>query len=129
METFPKEDLNNLRLEYPKDEDFEILHKKLVFSYGYIYDESKFSSPPPKQCECYDALYDEVMSNEKYAKMKKTYDHFDCKDMLKLSKIYLKTDCLLLFDAFEKFQNKNISAELLDPQIIFHNHNWLLLVC
>ena len=61
--------------------------------------------------------------------MKKTYDHFDCKDMLKLSKIYLKTDCLLLFDAFEKFQNKNISAELLDPQIIFHNHNWLLLVC
>ena len=77
-------------MEYPKDEDFEILRKKLVFPYGCMNDESKFSSPLPKQCECYDVLYDEVMSDEKYTKTKKVYDHFDCKDMFKLSKIYFK---------------------------------------
>ena len=56
ISSFPVEKLKNLRLEFPKDENFEVVRKKLPFPYGYMNDESKFSKSLPKQCECFDML-------------------------------------------------------------------------
>ena len=58
ISTFPVEKLKNLRLEFPKDEDFEVVRKKLPFPYGYMNDESKFSKSLP------DMLTQKLMSDE-----------------------------------------------------------------
>ena len=100
MENFSVEKLKNLRQEFPKDEDFELVRKKLPFPYGYMKGESFLLKPLPGQCKCFDALSCKIMDDEDYNRLEKIYN-FVSKNMKKLQEIYLKTDCVLLSDAMK----------------------------
>ena len=119
METFPEEDLVNLKKEFPKKSDFDLVRKKMPFPYGYMNDREKFLKPLPKQCECFDQLTGELMDDKTYARLKEIYNHFGCENMGHLQKIYQKVDCVLLSDAMRRKRQTHIADTGLDPANFF----------
>ena len=115
METFPEGKLINLKKEFPKKEDFDEVRQKLPFSYGIMKDETKLSLPLSKRCECFDQLTGELMDEETYGRLGRIYNHFKCKTMGQLLKIYQKVDCTLLSDAVRTKRETTIADSKLDP--------------
>lgn len=94
---------------------FDLLRKKNIFPYSYLTDETGVSHSLPPQKKCYDVLYNKEMSDEDYNRMKYAYEFLDCENMEDYCRLYLKTDCVLLFDAFEFYRRTNMEKEGLDP--------------
>ena len=65
--------------------------------------------------DCTDALTGKRMDDETYARLKKIYNHFKCRDMGDLEKIYSKVDCTLLADAMQANTKTIILDGGLDP--------------
>ena len=64
----------------------------------------KFSEDKlPNKCEFFNSLKDECISEKDYERAKNIWNAFKMKTMGHYHDLYLKTDVLLLADAFEKF--------------------------
>ena len=62
----------------------------------------------------YDKLKDEPLKEEEYEHAKATWDRFDMKTLKEYHDHYLKTDVLLLADAFENFREAVYKVHKLD---------------
>ncbi|CAK1598078.1 unnamed protein product [Parnassius mnemosyne] len=105
-----------LRRNYPNDEDFFRLKRKGVYPYELMtnYDSLSLTSLPEQKC-FYSSLTDSHISNDDYNHAKDVWEHFGCCNMLDYSNLYLKTDVLLLSDVFENFRKLCINTYDLDP--------------
>ena len=69
----------------------------------------------PSKEQFYSRLTEEDITNDDYNKAKQIWKHFDIKNMGEYHDLYLKTDVLLLTDAFENFRDMCLSYYGLDP--------------
>ena len=97
------------------DTDEDLIFRKGTFPYSYMTGPEKFQETqlPPIDC-FYDKLKDEPLKEEEYEHAKATWDRFDMKTLKEYHDHYLKTDVLLLADAFENFREAVYKVHKLD---------------
>ena len=98
------------------DEDLYILTDKGVYPYGYMNNWDKFNDTElPKKKYFYSKLYDEHITEGEYEITNLVWNIFQLKYMGEYHDLYLKTEVLLLTDAFEHFRNLCMKYYELDP--------------
>ena len=94
----------------------DLLTEKGVYPYDYMNSFDKFNDEHlPSKEQFYSRLTEEDITNDDYNKAKQIWKHFDIKNMGEYHDLYLKTDVLLLTDAFENFRDMCLSYYGLDP--------------
>ena len=94
----------------------DLLTEKGVYPYDYMNAFDKFNDEQlPSKEQFYSRLTEEDITNDDYNKAKQIWKHFDIKNMGEYHDLYLKTDVLLLTDAFENFRDMCLSYYGLDP--------------
>lgn len=108
------EDFRLLRQAFP--EDWQLLTQKGIYPYEYIDSLEKLqeSSLPPLS-SFYSTLTESTPSPADYSRAQKVWNTFGCKTLLDYHDLYLKTDVLILADAFEKFRHFFLSRHSIDP--------------
>ena len=104
----------NMQREFKLEMD--LLCKKGHYPYEWVDDESKFDyvGLPPKEA-FYSQLKAEGISDEDYEHALHVYQVMGCKTFRDYHDIYLKTDCLLLADIFQRFREVCHEYYSLDP--------------
>ena len=98
------------------EKSLDLLTEKGVYPYDYMNSFDKFNDEHlPSKEQFYSRLTEEYITNDDYNKAKQIWKHFDIKNMGEYHDLYLKTDCLLLTDAFENFRDMCLSYYALDP--------------
>ena len=94
----------------------ELLIWKGVYPYDYVdhLDKLLETKLPPKEA-FYSLLNDEGISDEDYKHAQNVWKEFRMKSMRDYHDLYLKTDVLLLADAFEEFRKVCLDNYKLDP--------------
>lgn len=109
VETIPKENLTITKKEWQhlSEDDFSLITRKGVQPYDYLDDMNKLYEDrlPPIEA-FYNRLNDSHISEAEYEHAKKIWNAFEINSLLSYSELYLRTDVLLLADAFENFRNK-----------------------
>lgn len=98
------------------EKKLSLLFKKGVYPYDYMNSEERLletSLPPIKFF--YNRLTDSNINEEQYRFAKKVWNDFNIQSLLDYTKIYLKTDVLLLADIFECFRSQCLQIYQLDP--------------
>ena len=87
-----------------------------VYPYDYVdrLDKLAETQLPPKE-DFYSRLNKSLISDEDYKHAQKVWSEFDCETMRDYHDLYLKSDVLLLADAFENFRDVCLTNYELDP--------------
>lgn len=106
----------------------ELLMEKGVFPYDYCTSFSVFSEPclPPIE-EFYNALNEEALSEQDYARALKTFEVMGCTTLGEYMELYVLTDTILLADVFENFRDMCLEYYKLDPCHYFRYLSFQLL--
>ena len=67
----------------------------------------------------YSTLSQKTIKESEYEHAQKVWSHYECKTLLDYHDLYLKTDVLILTDAFEKFRNFFLKHHEIDPCYCF----------
>ena len=102
--------------KYIDSDKLPLLLRKGVYPYDHVDCVERFEEPslPPKE-SFYNVLNDEEISDEDYAHATSVFNSFACQNMGDYHDLYLKSDVLLLADAFENFRSVCLKAYNLDP--------------
>ena len=85
-------------------ECLELVKEKGVYPYEYMNSFKKFDKCDlPNKDAFFSSLKGKSISDEDYSRAIKVWNVFDIKNLGEYHDLYLKTDVLLLCDAFEKF--------------------------
>lgn len=105
-----------LRMNFPRDDDFNLLIRKGVYPYEYMtsFECLKITSLPTRD-KFFNSLMDKDITENDFNHANAVWNHFNCKNMGDYSDLYLKTDVLLLADVFENFRNVCLNTYKLDP--------------
>ena len=97
-------------------EQLELLKRKGVYPYDYVdrLDKLAETQLPPKEA-FYSRLNKSHITDEDYKHARKVWSEFDCETMRDYHDLYLKSDVLLLADAFENFRDVCLTNYELDP--------------
>ena len=104
-----------LTRDYPNLSN-DTIKRKGVFPYSYFDSLAKLqeTSLPPRSVFKND-LNDEECSEEDYQFAQKAWEEFDCQTFGDYLMIYLKLDVLILASVFERFRQKTLDQDGLDP--------------
>ena len=98
------------------EEDLHLLTRKGVYPYEYMTDIDKFKETNlPSRSSFKSTLSLENISETEYQHAQNVFHHFEMKDMLDYTNLYVTTDVLILSDVFEKFRTSCIQHYGLDP--------------
>ena len=101
---------SNIKLEN------DLLKQKGFYPYEYIESIKKFEDKKlPEMEKFYSKLKKETITKEEYKHAQRVWEHYNCKTLLDYHNLYLKTDVLILADAFEKFRKFFIKYHEIDP--------------
>ena len=90
-------------------EQIKLVKEKGVYPYEYIDSFERFSEDKlPDKKHFYKSLKNKHISEKDYLHAVKIWNNFEMKNMGDYHVLYLKTDVLLLADAFEKFINRSL---------------------
>ncbi|CAG2236577.1 unnamed protein product [Mytilus edulis] len=93
-----------------------LLKQKGFYPYEYIDSIKKFEDKKLPEIEIfYSKLKKETITKEEYKHAQRVWEHYNCKTLLDYHNLYLKTDVLILADAFEKFRKFFIKYHEIDP--------------
>ena len=96
--------------------DISLLKQKGFYPYEYIDSIKKFEDKQLPEIEkFYSKLKKETIKKEEYKHAQRVWKHYNCKTLLDYHNLYLKTDVLILADAFEKFRKFFIENHEIDP--------------
>ena len=113
LDSFPFTDV--LKRDYPNLNN-EIIQRKGVFPYSYFNSLSKLQeSCLPPRSDFKNDLSGEECSEEDYQFAQRSWQEFGCQTFEDYLMIYLKLDVLLLACIFEKFRQKALEQDGLDP--------------
>ena len=107
-----------LRQGFPHlpDDKFELLLRKGVYPYDYMGAWEKLQEEQLPPIEAFASkLRGSTCDEEDYAHAQHVWQAFECKKMQDYHDLYLKTDVLLLADAFESFRDGTLENYQLDP--------------
>ena len=106
LATEGKDKFQNMMAHVQNSEQQDLLLRKEVYHYDYVDELSKFAKTKlsPRE-DFYSQLQEEGISDEDYAHAQKVWDVIHCNVFGEYHDLYLKTDVLLLADAFEYFRN------------------------
>ena len=65
--------------------------------------------------EFYSTLTQKTITEKEYEHAQRVWKHYNCKTLQDYHELYLKTDVLILADAFEKFRNFFLKHHKIDP--------------
>ena len=92
------------------------MKQKGVYPYDYMDSFNRFSEKKlPNKDDFYSILNDEHISDTQYIHAIKVSNTFKLKNMGEYHDLYLKSDVLLLADAFENFRKTCMQYDKLDP--------------
>lgn len=101
---------------FAQKEEFNLIRRKGVFPYSYIDSMERFNDEHlPTREKFYNILNNTECSIKDYEHAQTVWSTFNCKNMLDYTKLYLKTDVLLLTDIFENFRKICKNIYKLDP--------------
>ena len=112
MDSFNKnldnDDFIILKKEFP--DKWQFLNKKLAYPYEYLnsIDDYKKLVYNLKKEDCFSKLNNKCLDDEEIQKTKEIFEIFETESGEKLTKLYLKSDAILLADVFEKFMKISI---------------------
>ena len=113
LDAFPYTEM--LKRDYPKLTD-DVIKRKGVFPYSYFDSLSKLQETSlPPQMDFKNDLNGEECSEEDYHFAQRAWLEFDCQSFGDYLMVYLKLDVLLLACVFEKFRQKTLEQDGLDP--------------
>ena len=99
-----------------RGELLELVKEKGAYTYEYMDSFKEFSENKlPDKCEFFSSLKDECISEKDYQRAHNVWNAFKMKTKVDYHDLYLKTDVLLLADAFEKFIKTYLDYHGLDP--------------
>ena len=99
-----------------KDEQLELLKKKVIFPYEYLNSFDRFNETElPEKEKFYSRLSNTNVSDDDYNQAMNVWKTFNMKTFGGYHDIYLKTDVLLLADIFENFRKLCLNYYKLDP--------------
>ena len=95
---------------------FELIKQKGFYPYEYIDSIERLNETSlPSIDKFYSTLKQETITEEQYEHAQKVWKTFNCKTLLDYHNLYLKTDVLILADAFEKFREFYLTKHNIDP--------------
>ena len=115
--------VNNLKpdqfrhtLKYFQGEKLQLMLKKGIYPYEYMDSQDKLTETqlPPKD-KFYSSLADSGISEQDYEHAKNVWKEFQCKTLADYTRLYVKSDVLLLADVFENFIDVSLQKYKLDP--------------
>ena len=103
-------------LEKEFDGDISLLKQKGFYPYEYIDSIEKLNENKlPSKDKWYSTLKQENITDEGLQHTHRVWKHYNCKKILDYHNLYLKTDVLILADAFEKFRKFFLKHHEIDP--------------
>ena len=96
--------------------DVEILERKGVFCYDYVYYFARLETPalPPREA-FFNKLGGVECSEVDYAHVQQVYANFQCERLKDYMKLYFQRDICLLADVFQMFRNNSFNEYQLFP--------------
>ena len=109
------EDFKYLSEKY-SGENLGLVKEKGLYAFEYMSSFKRFNEDKlPDRSEFFSSLKNKCVSNEEYDRAVEIWDVFKIKALGEYHNLHLKTDVLLLADAFEKFINTCLNYYGLDP--------------
>lgn len=110
------DDFNTVRANFCDENQFNLIKRKGVFPYSYMDSMQRFNETElPSRENFFNILNDVECSVEDYEHAQKVWEEFKCETLLDYTKLYLKTDVLLLTDIFQNFRKICKNIYQLDP--------------
>jgi len=102
IKNLDQQQCKNLKKFYPDPRKFDLLKRKGVYPYDYVYSVDKLAEKalPPKEA-FYSRLNDENISDEDYEHAKAVWKEFRIKTLEEYTKLYNKVDVLQLADVLK----------------------------
>ena len=96
--------------------DISLLKQKGYYPYEYIdsIDRLNETSLPPKE-SFFSSLTQKVITDKEYSHAQEVWKHHNCKTFKDYHNLYLKTDVMILADAFEKYRKFFLKHHKIDP--------------
>ena len=96
--------------------DISLLKQKGYYPYEYIdsIDRLNETSLPPKE-SFFSSLTQKVITDKEYSHAQEVWKHYNCKTLKDYHNLYLKTDVMILSDAFEKYRKFFLKHHKIDP--------------
>ena len=96
--------------------DISLLKQKGYYPYEYIdsIDRLNETSLPPKE-SFFSSLTQKVITDKEYSHAQEVWKHHNCKTLKDYHNLYLKTDVMILTDAFEKYRKFFLKHHKIDP--------------
>ena len=103
-------------LEKEFEGDTDLLKQKGFYPYEYMNSSKKFKDKKlPEVEQFYSKLKRETITKEEHKHAQRVWEHYNCKTLLDYHNLYLKSDVLILADAFEKFRKFFLKHHEIDP--------------
>ena len=103
-------------LEKEFEGDTDLLKQKGFYPYEYMNSSMKFKDKKlPEVEQFYSKLKRETITKDEYKHAQRVWEHYNCKTLLDYHNLYLKSDVLILADAFEKFRKFFLKHHEIDP--------------
>jgi hypothetical protein len=100
--------------------EIELLKEKGVYPYEYIDSIVRLNDTElPSKDKFYSTLKQEGITDEEYQHAQEVWNTFNCKTLKDYHNLYLKTDVLILADAFEQFRDFFLHYHNIDPCYCF----------
>ena len=98
------------------DGNISLLKQKGFYPYEYVDSIEKLKDKKlPDIKEFYSTLTQKTIEEKEYKHAQKVWEHYNCENLLDYHNLYLKTDVLILADAFEKFRDFFLKHHEIDP--------------
>ena len=115
VKNLDEDDFKNLKKEFP--DKWQYLNKKLAYPYEYFnnIDDYKKSVDNLKKEDFFSKLKNDYPDDDEIERTKEIIKLFDIKNGAELTKLYCKSDVILLADVIEKFAKVSFEEYGINP--------------
>ena len=126
VKNLDEDDFKILKKEFPDKWQYQYLNKKLAYPYEYFNSIDDYKKPVNdlKKEDFFNKLKNDYPDDEEIKRTKEITEIFNIKDGGELTKLYCKTDVILLADVFEKFVKVSTEEHKINPLYCVSLHGY-----